>query len=475
MDELKTEGSASSAVYLPDAPKKKKKKKKHARRSTKIFYTGLLVFVLIFVIALSFLMSALKDWLVTFEASQPTAKCNQVFESLFSAPDWQSLYTMAGETETGTVTAESFAAYMEEKIGDTQLSCIETSAGLSGDKKYIVRCGNEKVATFTLTNTTPENTVPTWELGTVEVFYSCDLSVNIITTPGNTVLVNGQELDESHVIRKDSTKAEDYLPEGVHGYQLWEMKVDGLLAEPKVEILGKSGAPVELSYDADTRTYSHAIPGQKQLTEADGEYQTLMGAAKTYCEYMIGKVGKADLSRCFDANTEIYDTITSNTTWMQKFSSYHFDTEAIDGFYRYSDTLYSAKVHLLLKVVRKDGTVKEYELNNTFFVENKGANQWMVTNMINADAQEPERTVRLTYVQGGEVLSSDWVDAHSLRLTPPAVTVPKGKTFAGWFTEGTDAEGKTVMELVFLPGADGSVTLSPDTTLEPMTLQALFE
>jgi hypothetical protein len=111
----------------------------------------MLAIVLIFIIAMAFAMNALKEWLVSFEASQPTAKCDQVFAELFHEPDWEQLYNLAGEQDSHGVNAQSFASYMEEKIGDTKLTCIETSAGLSGDKKFIVRCGTEKVATFTLT------------------------------------------------------------------------------------------------------------------------------------------------------------------------------------------------------------------------------------------------------------------------------------------------------------------------------------
>lgn len=449
-------------------------KKKGARTSTKVFYTGLLVFVLIFVIALTFVMSELKDWLVEFEGSQPTAKCEEVFAEIFAEPNWQEIYTLAGETDNESVNAQSFAAYMEEKVGDTKLDCIETSAGLSGDKKFVVRCGNEKVATFTLTNTTPDASIATWELGKVDVFYNCNLSVNIITVPGYEVTVNGQKLDESHIIRMESTKAEEYLPEGVHGRQMCEMTVGGFLSEPTVEVKDASGSVVELAYDTETRTYTHATADQQPLTSEAPEYQTLLTAAKTYCEYMIGKMSKAQLQKCFDSSTEIYNTIITNTTWMQKFSGYDFGPETIDGYYRYNDTLYSAKVHLTLNVTRKDGTVKEYELNNTFFVENKGEDKWLVTNMINADAQEPVNSVRLTYVVNGETVSSELVEAAANRLTPPAVTAPEGKTFKGWFVERKDESGKTTLELAFLPGEDGSVYLSGDTVLEPMTLKAVF-
>lgn len=451
-------------------------KKKGARASTKVFYTCLLFFILIFAIALTFVMSELKDWLVDYQASQPEDKCNEVFTQLFSEPDWQEIYTLAGEQDSEAVNAQSYAAYMEEKIGDTELTCIETSAGLSGDKKYIVRCGTEKVATFTLTNVTPDASIATWEMGVVDVFYSCDLSVNIITIPGYQVKVNGQQLDESHIISMESTKAEEYLPEGVHGYQLCEMTVGKFLSEPTVEVLDHNGSAVTLSFDADSRTYSHAIADtQKDLTAADDEYQTLLTAAKTYCEYMIGKMGKAELKQCFDAETEIYNTIVTNTTWLQKFSGYNFGEETIDNYYRYNENLYSARVQLTLNVTRKDGTIKEFPLSSTFFVEKRGDDQWLVINMVNGDVQEHQNSVRLTYVVNGETVFSELVDAQSSRLTTPEVTVPEGKTFAGWFVERVDENGKVSMDLVFTPGEDGAVNIPTGTTLEPMTLQARFQ
>ena len=450
-------------------------KKRRARGSTKVFYTALLAFVLIFIIALTFLMSELKDWLIRFEASQPDEKCNEVFTQLFAEPNWEEIYGIAEKSDLEPVEPQVYAAYMNNKVGDNELTCIETSAGLSGDKKYIVRCDSEKLASFTLVNSTPDASIDTWELGVVEIFYDCDQYVNIIADPSYTVMVNGKELDDSYVIRTESTKAEKYLPEDVHGYRLCEMSLDGLLTAPTVEILDTNGNPVELNYDVETCTYTHTFGTQKSLTAADEEYQTLLTAAKTYGEYMLGEADRNDLKQCFDSETEIYNTITTNTTWMQKFTGYEFGEETIDSYYRYSDDLYSAKLQLILYVTRKDGTIKEYDLNNTFFVEKKSDGQWLVTNMINTDAQELQSSVRLTYVVDGETVSSELVDAQSTRLSLPEITVPEGKTFAGWFTERVAEDGKITMDLVFPPSEDGTVSISAGTTLEPMVLQARFQ
>lgn len=444
------------------------KKPRRGKTGMIVFYSVLGGFILAFCITLAFAMHALNDWLVRFEASQPTAKCQAVFSELFENPDWEHICSLAS---SASIPAGDYARYMEQKVGDEPLTYLETSAGLSGDRKYIVRCGSEKVATFTLRNAAPDADIPDWQLGTVEIFYQANLSVSIQAAPDHKVLVNGQALDDSHVIRKVTTRAEQYLPDGIYGYRRNELAVHGLLTEPEVQVLDAQGNPVELNYDPQTQCYTvvtnpPAIPQEHQ--------QPLSAAAETYCKYMIGAATRAALRSSFDTDTDIYRTITESTTWMQNYASYELTEAQISDYYRYSEDYFSARVSLTLHVTRNDGTVKDYELDNTFFLKQEDT-QWLVWEMINSNAQDPVTQVLLTYQSGNHVIHKEMVDAQSSKLTLPSVDVPAGKTFSGWFTQRVNEDGSTTMELAFAPGEDGAVTLPANTVLEPMTLYALFQ
>lgn len=443
------------------------KKVRSSRVGTIVFYSVLGSIILLFCIGMAFAMNALNDWLVRFEASQPTAKCEAVFEELFRDPDWQQIYAL----NPGDITAQEYARYMEQKVGEQPLTYIETSAGLSGDKKYIVRCGSEKVATFSLCNKAADADIPDWQLGTVEIFYQAKLSVYIQAAPDHTVLVNGQPLDESHVIRTVTTKAQEYLPEGVYGYRMNELAVHNLLNEPEVQVLDAQGNPVELQYDSHSRCYFYTI-GSSAITEE--HRQTLVTAAKTYCRYMIGDAGKTVLRSCFDTRSQIYRTITENTTWMQNYARYELGEVKITDYYCYSDEYFSARVALTLEVTRKDGTVKPYELDNTFFVK-KAGDQWLVWEMINSNPQQTVTQVLLAFVAEDQVIHTQMVDAQSSKLALPQVTAPEGKTFLGWFTQTVSETGSTAMELAFEPDEDSTVALPSQTVLEPMTLYALYQ
>lgn len=439
---------------------------------TVIFYTLYFVMIAAFAVGMHFVLGALEDWLVSYEASQPKVKSQQVFDQLFAAPDWAELYTMAGCEDTLYEGKDDYAAYMAQQTEGLELSFLETSAGIDQTiKKYNVKAGTEKVAAFTLTDATGgAGEVPDWQLSGVEVFFTRQESCTVLAAPDCTVLINGVALDDSHIIRTVSTAAESYLPEGVHGYRMMELYIDGLLVAPEVTVLDETGTEVDLVYDEAAGTYSCDLPASMP---GDAEYHTLLTAAQTYCKYMIGAVGKPELQSCFDSSSRIYSTIVSNDTWMQSYAGYDFGTEAITEYYRYSDSLCSARVALTLNVTRKDGTVKQYELNTTFFLT-EAESGWLVTDMTNVDIQQQTTMVRLTYMNGTEEVESLMVDANSTALTPPAVTAPDEQSFSGWFYETLAEDGSKTMTLAFLPDENGTVSLG-GTTLEPMTLYALFE
>lgn len=150
-----------------------KDSKRKVKKSTVIFYSIYGGCVAAIIIALIFLMLPLRSWLVKYEASQPEQKSAEVFNILFADPDWGVIYTLANAEDTAYEGKDAYVAYMEQKVGNQPLTYVETAAGLSGDHKYLVKLGDEKVATFTLTaDPASKAEIVDWKLGTVEVFFS---------------------------------------------------------------------------------------------------------------------------------------------------------------------------------------------------------------------------------------------------------------------------------------------------------------
>ena len=458
------------------------KKKKGPRTGGVIFYTLYFMFILVFFIGTYFGMNWLYGWLEDFEAAQPTAKAEQVFNQLFTNPDWSALYEASGAQDSPYEGKEEFVSYMQQKVDPTQLDYLETSAGLSGDKKYQVRMGDEVIATFTLVDknnvgdTTLENLgdIPDWELGTVELTFQRNSTYRIELLNGHTAYVNGVALDESFTIQEATTKAEEYLPEGLSGVVMCTQEISGLMAQPTVTINDQNGSPMEVTYDETTRTFTERTENN---TMSDEEKNRALEAAHTNCLYMIERADRGDVAQYFDNSSSAYaDIVNAGELWMQANSGYEFTNESVTNYARYSDSMFSVRVSVDLVVTRTDGTKNTFEYDRTLFFEKKDSGKWMVVTATNVDVSQPVGRVRITFMNGDTQLVSDFYDTSASQVVTPVISpIPEGKVFSGWARQDVDESGRTTMTVIFQPDDSGIVNIPEGTTLTPMTLYALFE
>ena len=452
---------------------RKKKKNKGNRTITLIFYTCYFALVAALLGGIFFLNSWIKDWLVDYEASQPTTRCEEVFQEYFADPDWAALYAMAGLTDTEYEDNSAFVQFMDAKVGSRELTYVETSAGLSGGHKYLLKLGDETIGHFTLVDQAPVgSTVSDWQLGKVGLTYAYGESVTVQKMEGVTVYVNGIALTDEHTIQIGTTKVEEYLPEGLHGPRIYTQHLDGLMVKPQVTATDADGNNVEVTYDESANIYT-VLTAENSISDED--YERVLNTAKTYSLRMIEMASTKELGKYFDTSSQIYKTIISIDPWMQEwfFSDYEWGQETISGYYRHSDKLFSVHVDLTMFVTRTDDTVKEYKIDHSFFFEKQGKN-WKCINMTNVDIQEQSAIVRLTFKVGDSVVFTNLFEEDITTLELPTVTAPEGKVFDGWYRLDTTADGSTAYTQVFAPDEDGLINLPAGTKLEPMTLYALF-
>ena len=293
---------APKSVPGKTGKKKKKRKKKKANRTiTIIFYTFYFVLVAALLAGLWFLHSWLSDYLTTYEASQPTTRCQEIFEANFADPDWAQLYRMSGIPGTAYEGSDAFAAYMTAKAGNQELTYVETSAGLSGGHKYLLKLGTETIGYFTLVDQAPKGSdIADWQLGQVGLNYSYGQSVSIQTNGDITVYVNGVALTDDHVIQIGTTLAEEYLPAGVKGPRIYTQYLDGLMVEPRITATDAEGNAVDVVYDEAQDLY---IVRTEENTISDELYERVLATAKTYSLRMIEKASAQELGKYFDTKS----------------------------------------------------------------------------------------------------------------------------------------------------------------------------
>ena len=451
-------------------------RKKGPRMGGVIFYTIYFLFIFAFFIGVFGVLNWLNGWLKAYEGAQPTVKCQQVFDELFGNPDWAQLYRLAGVEDTDFEGVNEYVSYMENKVGGQELNFVETSAGLSGDKKYIVRLGSEKLATFTLTGQGERITdIPDWQLGDVELFFSRNNSIQIKKLENHVAYVNGVPLDDSYTIQIASTKADELLPVGTPSVRTSIQRIDGLLAVPQIVVYDETGtSQVEVVYNPDTDTYEEM---NDAIVISDEERAAVFGALEAYSGFMINASGsRAGVAKYFDGSSSTYSDIIKmgSELWMNSDNGHEFQNEEILGYTKYSDSLFSVRASLNMHVKCKDGTEKDYGVTQSMiFIKKNGS--WVCNEMTNADITQPVGQVRLTFCDAsGKTISSDFYDTDASMLTTPTIPVPDGKTFSGWSRIDVAEDNTRTWTIVFNPDENGNVYLN-GATLEPMTLYPLFE
>lgn len=481
--------AAKAPAKKPPVPQEEpvKKKKKGPRMGGVIFYTLYFMFILIFFLGTYLGLQWLHGWLNDYEQAQPTVKAQQVFTQLFTSPNWGDLYDAAGAQDSPYEGKEEYVAYMEQLVSGRALTYEETSAGLSGDKKYVVRLDNVKVASFTLvdknkvgTTVSLENLenigdIPDWQLGAVEVFFEREGTYLIEKLDGHTAYVNDVALDDSFTIQIATTKAAEYLPEGTTGFSMCTQQVTGLMSLPTVTIFDKSGNQMEVTYDETTRTFTERTESN---TMSDEEKEVALKAAETNCLWMIEEVtDRGTVAKYFDPSSDAYNEIVKTTElWMQNHGAYEFLNETVTNYARYTEDIFSIKVSMDLNVARTDGSIKTWPYERTLFFQKSASGNWLCFKATNVDVSQPVGKVRLTFMQGDTQIHTDFYSTDADEIITPIIPVPDGQVFTGWVTVSENEEGATVYNLEFQPDATtGKVSIPDGTSLKPMTLYALFQ
>ena len=449
-----------------------------------IFYTIYFLMIFVFFIGVFVTLNWLNGWLKDYEAAQPTVKCQQVFDQLFGNPDWAQLYRLAGDpTGTGTNKYDTqfegvneYVTYMNNKVAGQELNYVETSAGIGTKKKYIVRLGSEKLATFTLNGYTEEQkitAIPDWQLDGVEIFVNRQESIKIRKLENHVAYVNNQPLDDSYTIQIASTKADENLsPENRIRTSIQE--VSGLLTTPQLLVYDQTGAPIEVRYNPDSGMYEEQTDA---IAMTEEERSAVFGALEAYAGFMINASGsRAAVAKYFDGSSQTYNDIIkmNGELWMNADRGHEFRNGEILGYTNHADTLFSVRASMVMHVINKDSTEKDFNVLQSMYFTKKNGN-WVCTEMTNEDITAPVGEVRLTFCDlAGNVLSSDFYATDAPSLITPVVEAPAGKVFSGWSTITTNEQGQKTWNLMFQPDETGNVTLGVGYTLTPMVLYPLF-
>lgn len=413
------------------------------------------------------------QWNQQYQASLPDQKSAEAFSLLFKDPEWDLLYTMAGVEDTPFESRDTFVRYMTANAGDQRLNYMLMPQTNPLVCEYAVFHSKGVIGSFTMVGT--EDAIPQWSLGNVAFSIRRTNSVTIRKAPDHIAYVNGVILDDSYIVRRTYTVAEDFLPEGVHGYCLDELQVTGLMMEPLVTVTDASGNPIPMVYDSDTHTYS---PMESKGDEiADSHVQFALDAAKANAAFAVRATAFTDLRQFFDPNSNAYTAVCNTAPLLEGCASYTFDPSAteVTNYRSYGNSLFSATVTLKLDVTMENGDAHSFDLSWHYLYKQNYTGNFLIIEISDQSFHTIREQVRLTFIHEGKVVETKMTDIHETTVKLPRVSPPEGKVAVGWAQKHTDAQGNETMAILFPLTANTVVQFPQGSTLEPMTLYAVYE
>ena len=443
------------AQDTPAVPRRK------ARTSTLIFYTVYVMLILFFAAGLWMHLNSLEQKLTEYELAQPEPQSEAVFQELFGDPDWASLYSLAHLEDTKFEGKDAFAAYMTGIVGDQTLTYQEIPTEDPDTRVYTVLAGSTPIGSYTLV-TAPVTPVQ-WELGEVTLLRSLSEQVRVLKRSTHTVFINGIPLDDSYTVHTTGVCDEAYLPRGVYNLWLHTQSVSGLMVEPTVTAVDAQGQTLDVTYDAAADTY--IVAGT--IEEAtDDEQQFAVEALKQFAKFKTDRFALTTLDGFFDTESDFCASLAESGMWVSSNLEPTFSDPQITGFFRHSENVFSIWVDMTAFILRNNGTLQEFPLRQTMLFR-KDADGWLCIGTSDRSNAVLEPRVRITFISGDLLISSELYPQESTVLTTPLLTVEDGSKLIGWECPETGD--------YFTPDENGMLHLPTGVTLQPMTLYAQFE
>lgn len=306
----------------------------------KIYFSAILIFLLLLVVGIIVLFC----WLKSFEKSQPTTIVNTVITEYLQQGKITELQKDFDLEISEFETEDNLKTVLGDAIKDKKLTAAHSSIKPEGvDQSFIIKADDGKVLNVYLKK---HKIGKGYDIAYVELSKSILKTAEVIMPKGTALTINGVE------VPNDLCEDNEFpsLPSTVDVKTLTPtqtVKVTGLLVTPEVKAT-LNGKEVEVLADEDKFTVTEPIDAtieEKVKTISEN-------AAVAYAAYMQRDGSFGALSQYCDSSTPFYKNVASSLVqFVKSHNGYKNENMSITSLTKYSDSLYSCRVsfnHILL-------------------------------------------------------------------------------------------------------------------------------
>lgn len=325
----------------------------------KIYFTAIAVFIVALIIA----AVSLNIWLVDYNKGIPETVSQVFFEKNFLNLNAEELVSMSGVKPCEFETDDDIINYLKNEFAKNELTYTSISTGTETEsKKYIVKSGEYKIASFTLLPDEKNDYYPV----SVELHLPKSLNRQYKILDSSELYVNGIKADDKYVTDISDHISAKYISNEAKPLKGVTYTIDGLTKEPEIYVVDRNGKTTTV-LENDGIYYENIIYDEFEEEVVD----RIVKAAKQYAICMQNDASKASVLPYFLKGTDLYSSIrTAENMFVWDHSGYSFENEKISEFFRYDENTVSLRVsftHVLHKYGTED--YKDYT-DITYFAKN---------------------------------------------------------------------------------------------------------
>lgn len=354
--------------------RKKQKKRKSRNRRFPVFYTIYFSLIIVFFIALFFVLKTVKIKLAEYEASRPYHVVDAVMEEYFRPGCAEKLISASGYEQSPFEDRSVVVDAVEKFLSDGAESYAVTNAG--EELKYSVSSGELKFASFVLapSGEKDEADYDIYELKDIELLLAGSRAVSIEAPGDASVYLNGILLTENEITDRQELEKDSRLPDDIPAETVVVYEVKGLMEIPVVTAKDKQGRNI-----ADIKNENDVffdVPKVYEETPFDVRERAL-AAGEALAAYMQLDAGFWKIGQYVDSSSDLYyELMTSAVNWADPHNGYSIENPSVTEYEVWSDTVYTCRVKFLHVLYNWGGNFENY-FDTTFYYKLENG-KWLI-------------------------------------------------------------------------------------------------
>lgn len=332
------------------------------KKKFSLFYRIYFLFLVVFVVLLVIFSFFLAGYINQYNQGIAETVSQRFFEDIFVELDVDKIIEMSSIEPCEFETKRDIERFISEQLSG-ELTYTNISANTDDDtKKYIVKSGNYKLATFTLMPDENDDYSPI----SLELHLPRSYQKTYKVLSGSELKINGVTVTEKYITERIPHENARYLPEGVTKPEWITYTVNGLTKEPEAIVTDRNGNLPEL-IEIDGVLCEQIIydENSSEITER------LLTAAKQYAKCMQNDAKKSAVLAYYKKDTELYQSIrTVENMFVWDHDGYDFKNETVSEFMRYDENTVSLRISFT-HILMMNGKPDYRDITDiTFFAEN---------------------------------------------------------------------------------------------------------